>query len=63
MSMIKPAALVLSAHEILPSLPANKQREVLELIARLTDARAKDNSEALGAAVSALTTIIQRSRS
>ena len=57
------AQLVLSAHEILPSLPANKQREVLELIARVTDARAKDDSEALGNAVSALTTIIQRSRS
>jgi molecular chaperone DnaK len=57
------AQLVLSAHEILPSLPANKQREVLELIARVTDARARDDSAALGAAVSVLTTIIQKSRS
>jgi molecular chaperone DnaK len=57
------AQLVLSAHEILPSLPANKQREVLDLIAKLTQARAKDDHDGLGQAVSALTTLVQRSRS
>lgn len=57
------AQLVLSAHEILPTLPAGKQREVLDLIAKLTQARAKEDHESLGAAVSALTTLVQRSRS
>ena len=57
------AQLVLSAHEVLPSLPAGKQREVLDLIAKLTQARARDDHEALGQAVSMLTTIVKQSRS
>jgi molecular chaperone DnaK len=57
------AQLVLSAHEVLPSLPAGKQREVLDLIAKLTQARARDDHEALGHAVSMLTTIVKQSRS
>jgi molecular chaperone DnaK (HSP70) len=57
------AQLVLSAHEVLPSLPAGKQREVLDLIAKLTQARARDDHEALGQAVSLLTTIVKQSRS
>lgn len=57
------AQLVMSAHELLPSLPANKQRELLDLIARVTQARAQDDAEALGVAVTTLTTLIQRSRS
>lgn len=57
------AQLVLSAHEVLPSLSAGKQREVLDLIAKLTQARARDDHEALGQAVSLLTTIVKQSRS
>jgi hypothetical protein len=57
------AQLVLSAHEVLPSLPAGKQREVLDLIAKLTQARARDDHEALGQAVSLLTAVVKQSRS
>jgi len=57
------AQLVLSAHEVLPSLPAGKQREILDLIARVTQARARDDHEALGAAISQLTSIVKQSRS
>ena len=57
------AQLILQAHELLPGLPANKQREVLELIAKVTDARAKDNREALSAAVTQLTAVVSKSRS
>jgi molecular chaperone DnaK len=54
--------LVLQAHEMLPSLPPDRQREIMDALQRVTEARAGGNKEALATAMSKLTMLIMRDR-
>ena len=55
--------LILQAHEMLQSLPPDRQRELLDVLAKVAEARARDNKEALAAAMSKLTLIVMRDKS